>query len=72
MTSKHYSLRSGANNTTIIDFSFPIPTWAHRKISVLAQPTESTVGLFAYRIANSALSEELSFLQNKLWLYEKR
>lgn len=51
-----------------IKFYSPIPTWAQRRLDNLGEPVVKTDCLFSYKVPNQDLSQEIKFLEEKLWL----
>ena len=56
--------------TAVIEFFSPIPMGARRRWDALGEPVSSSGCLFAYRILDAELDEELQFIRNSLWLEE--
>ena len=57
--------------TTVVQLFSPIPAWAQRRWDAIGDPAENEGCLFAYRLENSELDEELRFARNTLWLAER-
>ena len=54
----------------VMQFFSPIPMWARRRLDSVGQPVSSPGCLFAYRLAEAELAEEVRFATNELWLAE--
>ncbi|HET9066736.1 MAG TPA: hypothetical protein VFN22_13025 [Gemmatimonadales bacterium] len=59
---------SPSGDAVILEFFSPAPAWARRRWDAIGEPILSAGSLFAYRIAKAEIDEELSFLQETLWL----
>ena len=60
----------GPYDTRVIQFFSPVPMWAQRRWNAVGEPVSSTRCLFAYRLAETELAEELHFARKVLWLEE--
>ena len=58
----------GPGGTSDIQFFSPVPRWAQRRWDAVGEKISSSGCLFAYRITESDLEEELRFIHNMLWL----
>ena len=55
---------------TVVQLFSPVPAWAQRRWDAVGEPVRSQGCLFAYRLADNELAEELRFARNALWLEE--
>ena len=67
---QRFRLLSGLGRGRVVQFFSPVPAWAQRRWDAVGEPVESRGCLFAYRLADSELVEELRFARNSLWLEE--
>jgi hypothetical protein len=65
---QRFRIRSGPGNTSIMEFFSPVPMWARRRWDAVSEPVPSSGCLFAYRLAEAELAEELRFAREVLWL----
>jgi hypothetical protein len=56
--------------STVVEFFSPVPMWARRRWDAVGEPVSSSGSLFAYRISDAELEEELQFMCDVLWLEE--
>lgn len=64
-------IRAGPKGSRLMEFFSPVPMWARRKWDAVGEPVSSSSGcLFAYRLAEVELAEELHFAREVLWLDE--
>ena len=61
---------SDARGYTVVQLFSPVPAWAQRRWNAIGEPVKSQGCLFAYRLVESELIEELDFARNFLWLEE--
>lgn len=54
----------------VLEFFSPVPMWARRRWDAVGEPVSSSGCLFAYRISEAELEEEIQFMRNVLWLDE--
>ena len=54
----------------VMQFFSPVPAWAQRRWDAVGEPTTNQGCLFAYRLSESELVEELRFASSTLWLEE--
>ena len=59
-----------ASDTRVLEFFSPVPMWARRRWDAVGEPVPASRCLFAYRLAETELGEELRFAQDELWLHE--
>jgi hypothetical protein len=63
-------LRPGPQGTHAVEFFSPVPKWARRRWDAVGEPISASGCLFAYRLAEAELAEELRFVRDALWLEE--
>lgn len=56
--------------SAVLEFFSPVPMWARRRWDAVGEPVSSSGCLFAYRISETELEEEIHFMRNVLWLDE--
>ncbi len=61
-------IRPGPGGTQVLEFFSPVPMWAQRRWDAIGEPVSSSGCLFAYRLADAELSEEVRFVREELWL----
>lgn len=53
----------------ILQFQSPVPSWGQRRLDALGQPLGRQPGsLFAYRLSDDLIDQELAFLEETMWL----
>lgn len=62
------AIRVGPEDTRIMAFFSPVPMWAQRRWDAVGARVRSERCLFAYRIAEDELPQELRFIHRALWL----
>ncbi len=67
---QRFRLLPGTEAGTVIQFFSPVPAWAQRRWDAVGEPTTNQGCLFAYRLAESEVAEELRFARGTLWLEE--
>ena len=67
---QRFRLLPGTEAGTVIQFFSPVPAWAQRRWDAVGEPTTNQGCLFAYRLAESEVAEELRFARRTLWLEE--
>ena len=65
-----FSIIKGTGNTYVMQFYSPTPKWARRRLDSVGHPVSSPECLFAYRLAETELAEEVRFASDELWLTE--
>ena len=65
-----FRINSGPENSYVMQFFSPIPMWARRRLDSVGHPVSSPGCLFAYRLAETELVEEVRFASDALWLAE--
>jgi hypothetical protein len=64
-------IRKG-QQTSVLSFFSPLPSWAERRVAVVASKTLGEGSLFSYELPMNNLEEEIAFLKMALWLAENR
>lgn len=67
-TPQSFSIQPGPNGTGIFKFFSPVPMWARKRWNAVGEPVEVSGCLFAYKFVEDEVIEEISFLEDKLWL----
>lgn len=67
---QRFRVRPGPENTRVMEFFSPVPMWAQRRWDAVGEPVSSSGCLFAYRLTENELTEELRFAREVLWLEE--
>ncbi len=67
---QRFRLLPDTEGNTVVQFFSPVPAWAQRRWDAVGEPVRSQGCLFAYRMADNELAEELRFARNALWLEE--
>ncbi|MGB3975495.1 MAG: hypothetical protein WBM02_10275 [bacterium] len=67
---QRFRVRPGPADTRVVEFFSPVPMWAQRRWDAVGEPVTSSRCLFAYRMTETELEEELRFARNELWLDE--
>lgn len=67
---QRFRVHQGPGCTRVMEFFSPVPMWARRRWDAVGEPVSSSGCLFAYRLAEAELSEELRFAREALWLDE--
>ena len=67
---QRYRLRVGPGGTRIMEFFSPAPMWARRRWDAVGDPVPGTGHLFAYRLPEREVAEEVRFLREAMWLGE--
>ena len=62
----------GGRETSLLSFFSPLPSWAERRLAVVASKTLGGGSLFSYELPTNQLEEETAFLNKALWLDEDR
>jgi hypothetical protein len=66
-TPQSVRVREG-RETSLLDFFSPLPSWAERRLAIVANKTMGVGRLFSYELLTSGLEEEIAFLKKALWL----
>jgi hypothetical protein len=56
--------------SAVLEFFSPVPMWARRRWDAIGEPVSSSGCLFAYRVSEAELREEIHFMRDVLWLDE--
>ena len=67
---QRFRVRPALGGTHVIEFFSPVPMWARRRWDAIGVPVLSPGCLFAYRLAEPDLAEEIRFAREALWLGE--
>lgn len=65
-----YRLSENQRGTKVVEFFSPAPMWVRRRLDAFGEPVLSSGSLFAYRIPEAEVEEELTFLRTALWLQQ--
>lgn len=57
-------------SSAVLEFFSPVPMWARRRWDAIGEPVSSSGCLFAYRVSEAELKEEIHFMRDVLWLDE--
>jgi hypothetical protein len=60
----------GPGNASVMEFFLPVPMWARRRWDAVGEPVPNSGCLFAYRLGEAEVAEELRFAREVLWLDE--
>jgi len=64
-------LRPRVSDDYVLQFFSPVPMWARRRWDAIGEPMDGGGGcLFAYRLPDAEIDEELSYITNELWLVD--
>ena len=67
---QRFAIRVGPDDTRIMAFFSPVPMWARRRWDAVGERIPGERCLFAYRIDNDEVPQELEFIHRALWLDE--
>ena len=65
-----FRMHPGPGNSYVMQFFSPLPMWARRRLDSFGHLVSSPGCLFAYRLAEAELAEEVGFATDVLWLEE--
>jgi hypothetical protein len=65
-----FRVRPGPGTTRMIEFFSPVPMWAKRRWDAVGEPVPSSGCLFAYKLPQVEVEEEVRFVRDELWLEE--
>lgn len=65
-----FRINPGPENSYVMQFFSPVPMWARRRLDSVGHPISNRGCLFAYRLAEAELVEEVRFASDVLWLAE--
>lgn len=68
---QRFRVRRCERDAVLLEIFSPVPSWAQRRWDALGEPVPGAKYLFAYRIPNSEIDEELDFAREALWLAEE-
>lgn len=66
---QRFRIRNHATDA-VLEFFSPVPMWARRRWDAVGEPVLSSGCLFAYRIPQQELEEEVRFIRTELWIEE--
>lgn len=69
---QQFRIRPLRGGMVALDIFSPLPMWARRRWDAVGEPVPASACLFAYRLADGELKEEMDFAQDTLWLTELR
>ena len=67
---QRFRIRPGTQGTRVLEFFSPVPMWARRRWDAVGEPVSASGCLFAYRLGEAELAEEMRFARAALWLDE--
>lgn len=67
---QRFRVRRGPGSTRVFELFSPVPMWASRRWNAIGEPVPGSGCLFAYRLAEAEIGEELRFAREALWLDE--
>ena len=67
---QRFRIRAGPEDALVLEFFSPVPMWARRRWDAVGEPVSASGCLFAYRLAEAELAEEMRFVREALWLDE--
>ena len=67
---QRFRLLSGTGSDRVVQFFSPVPSWAQRRWDAVGELVQSRGCLFAYRLTDSELVEEMHYARDGLWLEE--
>ena len=67
---QRFRIRLGPEGTRALEFFSPVPAWARRRWDAVGEPVSASGCLFAYRLGEAELAEEMRFAREALWLDE--
>ncbi len=65
-----FRIHPGPEKSYVMQFFSPLPMWARRRLDSVGHLVPSPGCLFAYRLAEAELAEEVHFAHDVLWLEE--
>ena len=70
-TPQHLRVRYGRQAAEVVlQFHSPIPSWGQRRLDAFGQPLGRVPGsLFAYKLPETVIDEEVAFLKETMWLH---
>lgn len=67
-----FSISLGPRNSYVMQFFSPLPMWAQRRLDSIGHRVSRPGSLFAYRMAEDEVAEEVRFAKEALWLDETK
>lgn len=67
---QRFRIRPGPGRTRVMEFFSPVPMWARRRWDAVGEPVPGSGCLFAYRLEEAEVAEEVRFAREVLWLDE--
>ena len=67
---QQFRIRPGPEGTRVLEFFSPVPMWARRRWDAVGEPVSASSCLFACRLAEAELAEEMRFAREALWIDE--
>ena len=67
---QRFRVRPGPGDTRVVEFFSPVPMWAQRRWHAVGELLPRSGCLFAYRMTETELAEELRFVRDVLWLID--
>ena len=65
---QRFRIRLAPEGTRALEFFSPVPVWARRRWDAVGEPVSASGCLFAYRLGEAELAEEMRFAREALWL----
>ena len=69
-SAQQFRINTSLGDSYVMEFFSPIPMWARRRLDSVGQPVSRPGCLFAYRLDEAELAEEVRFATDELWLAE--
>lgn len=67
---QRFRIRPVSGGMRVMELFSPVPMWAQRRWDAIGEPVLSTGCLFAYKLNEDEIEEELRFVRDNLWLDE--
>ena len=67
---QRFRLQPSTGGARVMQFFSPVPMWAQRRWDAVGEPVLSSGCLFAYRLADGELVEEIGYARDALWIEE--
>jgi hypothetical protein len=67
---QRFRLRPGPGSTRVMELFSPVPMWSRRRWDAVGDPLTASGCLFAYRLPEAEVAEEVRFAREALWLDE--
>ena len=65
-----YRVRPGPGGSWLLDFFSPVPMWARRRWEAIGEPVPAFGCLFSFKFSETAVSDEIAFAREYMWLKE--